>query len=69
MLTPDFYIDNIQNARKIFVETYVKNEDFKKELVKLIDAQTSFAKGSVAASIGIAQVYWKNISDTVYSKK
>jgi hypothetical protein len=69
MFTTDFFIDNVQNAKKIFVETYVKNESFKKELVKLIDAQTSFAKGSIASSLSVAQIYWKSLSDIAYPKK
>lgn len=69
MFTADFYIDGVQNAKKQIVETFVTNDSFKKELVKLIDAQTKFAKGQVSTSLEIAQSLYKNASDAFYSKK
>ena len=69
MFTPDFYIDNVQNAQKKIVETFVTNDSFKKELVKLIDAQTKFAKTQYTTSIELAQAFWKNASEAVYAKK
>jgi len=39
-------IDAIQDSKKTFVTTFVKDEKFQTELVKLVDAQTKFAKGS-----------------------
>ena len=69
MFTPDFYIDSVTNAQKKIVETFVPNESFKKELVKLIEAQSKFAKTQYSTSIEIAQAFWKNASDTVYAKK
>ena len=69
MFTADFYIDGVQNAKKQIVETFVTSDAFKKELVKLIDAQTKFAKGQVSTSLEIAQSLYKNASDAFYSKK
>lgn len=69
MFTSDFYIDGVQNAKKQFVETFVTNETFKKELVKLVDAQTTFAKGQVKTSVEIAQAFYKNAHNAFYSKK
>jgi hypothetical protein len=69
MFTFDSYIDAIQGAKKTFVETYIKDEKFKAELTKLVDAQTKFAKGSVQSTLDIAQSFVKNFNDTVYSKK
>jgi hypothetical protein len=69
MFTFDSYIDAIQGAKKTFVETYIKDEKFKAELNKLVDAQTKFAKGSVQSTLDIAQSFVKNFNDTVYSKK
>lgn len=68
MFTFDSYIDAIQGAKKTFVETYVKDEKFKTELTKLVDAQTKFAKGSVQSTLDIAQAFVKNASDLVYKK-
>ena len=69
MFTTDYIIDGVQNAKKQIVETFVTSDAFKKELVKLIDAQTKFAKGQVSTSLEIAQSLYKNASDAFYSKK
>lgn len=69
MFTPDFYIENVNSVQKRIVETFVTNDSFKKELVKLIDAQTKFAKTQYTTSIEVAQAFWKNASDAVYAKK
>ena len=69
MFTPDFYIDSVSGAQKKIVETFVSNESFKKELVKLIEAQSKFAKTQYNTSIELAQAFWKNASETVYAKK
>lgn len=69
MFTPEYYIDSVQSARKKFVETYVTHEQFKKELVKLIDAQTEFAKGQVKLALSITETFYKNASDVIYAKK
>lgn len=68
MFTADFIIDSVQNAKKTFVNTFVTNESFKKELTKLVDAQTEFAKGQVKTTLSIAEALVKNASNAVYSK-
>jgi len=68
MFTFDFAIDSVQNAKKTFVETFVKDKKFQAELVKLVDAQTEFAKGSVKSSLAIAEAFVKNASDAIYKK-
>lgn len=62
------FIDTVQNGKKQFVNTFVKDEKFKAELTKLVDAQTEFAKGSVQSSLDIAQAFVKNASNAVYKK-
>ncbi len=68
MFTPDFYIDGVQNAKKQFVNTFVTNDSFKKELIKLVDAQTEFAKGQIKTTLQIAETIVKNASNAVYAK-
>ena len=68
MFTPDFYIDGVQNAKKQFVNTFVTNDAFKAELIKLVDAQTEFAKGQIKTTLSIAEAFVKNASNAVYSK-
>ena len=62
-------IDSVQNAKKTFVNTFVTNESFKTELIKLVDAQTEFAKGQVKTSLSIAEAFYKNATDAFYAKK
>ena len=61
-------IDAIQDGKKQIVNTFVKDESFKTELIKLVDAQTKFAKGSVQSTLDIAQAFVKNASNAVYKK-
>jgi hypothetical protein len=68
MFTPDYIIDSVQNAKKTFVNTFVTNELFKAELVKLVDAQTEFAKGQYKTTLAIAEAFVKNATNAVYSK-
>lgn len=68
MFTPDFFIDSVQEAKKTFVNTFVANESFKKELIKLVDAQTEFAKGQVKTTLAIAEAVVKNASNFAYAK-
>jgi hypothetical protein len=68
MFTPEAIIDSVQNAKKQIVTTFVSNESFKKELVKLIDAQTEFAKGQVKTTLSIAETLVKNANTAFYTK-
>lgn len=69
MFTPNFYIESVQSTQKKIVETFVSNDSFKKELIKLIDAQANFAKGQISTNLEIAQSFWKNVSEAIYAKK
>lgn len=68
MFNTDTIIEGVQNAKKQIVNYTVTNESFKKELIKLIDAQTEFAKGQVKTSLAIAEAIVKNASSAVYTK-
>jgi hypothetical protein len=61
-------IDAVQNSKKTFVNTFVTDKKFQSELIKLVDAQTEFAKGQVKTSLSIAEAFVKNASDAVYKK-
>jgi len=60
-------IDAVQSGKKQFVNTFVQDETFKTELIKLIDAQAVAAKTSVEASLAIAQAFTKQTTDTLKS--
>jgi hypothetical protein len=62
-------IDTVQGAKKQFVETFIKDETFKSELVKLIDAQAAATKTSVEAMLAIATAFTKNTTALMYPNK
>jgi len=62
-------IDTVQGAKKTFVTTFVKDETFKAELVKLIDAQAVATKTSVEAMLAIATAFTKNTTALMYPNK
>ena len=68
MFTFDSIIDSVQNAKKTFVTTFITDDKFKADLIKLVDAQTEFAKGQVKTTLSIAEAFVKNASDAVYKK-
>ena len=68
MFTPEYFIDSVQNAKKQFVNTFVTQESFKNELIKLVDAQTEFAKGQYKTTLSIAEAFYKNATDAIYKK-
>lgn len=53
--THETIIDTIQAGKKQIVNTLVTDKKFQAELIKLIDSQTEFAKGSVKSSLAIAE--------------
>ena len=53
-------IDSVQNAKKQVVETFVSDKATKSELIKLVDAQTTFYKGWVNSTISLAQTLVAN---------
>ena len=63
MFTHDTVIDAIQNSKKQIVNTFVADKKFQAELIKLVDAQTEFAKGQVKSSLAIAEAFVKNFND------
>lgn len=62
-------IDTVQGAKKQFVETFIKDDSFKTELIKLIDAQTVATKTSVDACLAIATAFTKNTTALMYPNK
>ncbi len=52
----DMWVDTIQNAKKTWVDTWVKDEEMSKPLYNFIEAQTSFAKVAMKSSNDLANV-------------
>lgn len=60
MFTPEQFIDSVQNAKKQVVNTFVVNEQIKKGLIEVIDAQTAFSKTVAQNALLFSQVFVKN---------
>ena len=69
MFTFDSIVDTVKGVQTKLVETYVTDKKLQSESVKLIDAQAAFAKNSYQTTLNLAQLVFKNASDTVYTKK
>lgn len=54
MFSPAQVIDAVQNGKKQFVEVFVQEPTLRAELLKLIDAQTTFAKTSAESALTVA---------------
>jgi len=46
-VSPDFYIDQVQNAKKTVVGTFVQHDGIKAALNGFIDGQTAYTKSAV----------------------
>lgn len=45
--SPDFFIDQVQNAKKTAVNTFVQHSGIKEALNSFIDGQTAYTKSAV----------------------
>ena len=59
MFTVEKLVDTIQNSKKQFVETFVKQEDVRDSLNEFIDAQTEYTKTVVDTATKLT----KTVSD------
>ena len=59
MFTVEKLVDTIQNSKKQFVETFVKQEDMRNSLNEFIDAQTKYTK----TVVDTANTLTKTVSD------
>lgn len=62
MFTPEIFIDSVQNAKKQAVNTFVVNEQIKKGLIEVIDAQTAFTKTVAQNALMFSQLFVKNFA-------
>ena len=62
MFTPEQFIDNVQNAKKQVITTFVKQEEIQKSLIKLIDAQTVYCKTVAENTLLFSQLFVKNFA-------
>lgn len=62
MFTPEQLIDNVQNAKKQVISTFVTHEEIKKGLIEVVDAQTAFCKTVAQNALLFSQLFVKNFA-------
>ena len=65
MFTFESIIYTVTGAQTKFVETYVTDKKVQSELVKLIEAQSKFAKTSYKNTLEVAETAVKNFNESV----
>lgn len=66
MFSPAQVIDAVQNGKRQFVEVFVQEPTLRAEMLKLIDAQTTFAKATVESALTVATTF---VNSTFPTKK
>ena len=61
----NFWIDSIQNAKKTFVDAWIKEESMSKPLNDFVDAQTAFTKVIVKTSNDFANATGEAVAKMV----
>jgi len=69
MFTPDFYIDSLQNTKKLIADKVITDPALNKAATAYIDAQTKFAKMIVTNSIELARYSVENFNNYCFPKK
>ena len=59
-------VDAIQTSKRIFVDTFVKHEGLAKSLNEFVDAQTSYTKQAIDASIKTSTEVYNTVSDKTF---
>lgn len=65
---PLLFIDSVQNAKRQFVEKYVRHQDIKADMIIYIDAQTKFLHSAVEATSNIISTCGREILQTKVEK-
>ena len=65
---PLLFIDSVQNAKKQFVEKYVRNQDVKNDMIIYIDAQSKFLHSALEATSGIISTFAREMLHTKVEK-
>ncbi len=65
---PLLFIDSVQNAKRQFVEKYVRHPDIKADMIIYIDAQSKFLHSAVEATSNIISTCGREILHTKVEK-
>ena len=65
---PELLVDTIQNAKKQWIEKYVRNTDVKNNLNLFVDAQSKFLKTAIQTTSGILSTVGYEMLNTKIEK-
>ena len=65
---PLLFIDSVQNAKKQFVEKYIRNQDIRNDMIIYIDAQSKFLHSALEATSGIISTCGRELFQTKVEK-
>jgi len=65
---PRLTIDSVQNAKKQFVEKYIRNQDIRNNMIIYIDAQSKFLHSALQATSGIISTCGRELLQTKVEK-
>ena len=66
--TPEFYIDAVQDTKRMLTNQIIKDETLNEAAINYIDAQTKFAKMMVQNSITLSKYFVDTISKCATKK-
>jgi hypothetical protein len=69
MISPNFFIDTFQNAKKTAFKQIVKDPNLQRVADQYIDTQTEFAKMLVTNTIDIAKFSFDKAASCAFAKK
>lgn len=65
---PKLFIDSVQNAKKQFVEKYVRHQDLKNNMIIYIDAQSKFLNTAMETTTNIISTCGREVLHTKLEK-
>ena len=68
MFTPHFYIESLQNTKKVVADQIFKDPSLNKAAHAYIDAQTQFAKMAINNTIEVAKYSVESVSKYLFPK-
>ena len=69
MFTPESFVAQVQNTKRVFVNQYVSNETYKKAAHAYIDAQEAFAQTLVKNTIDVTTHTVETVGQYIFPKQ
>lgn len=69
MISPEYFIDSVQNAKRTFTNTVIKDATLNKAANDYIDAQTAFAKMLAQNTLSLTTYAANAVSKVLFPQK